>query len=214
MASDLLRISIMGGGPPGEVWSINPTFSLITAQDVSYADCAAIVTGINALSIATPLRTAMAGVSTVTGTRVEARTVGGTLQAQATGARGTPVTGTSPNVLPPQSAIVFSLRTPFPGASGRGRLYWPGTGIQLNSTGLRILGGTPEGLVTAFKSYMLGIEGVINSQLGGECTLAVWSRKNAARYAVNQIIVGDVVDTQRRRRDKLPEAYSATPYPV
>jgi len=46
-----------------------------------------------------------------------------------------------------------------------------------------------------------------------EANLTVWSRKTANFHDVNSLQVGNVLDTQRRRRDTLIEAYTAVTYP-
>jgi hypothetical protein len=46
-----------------------------------------------------------------------------------------------------------------------------------------------------------------------EANLTVWSRKTANFHDVNAIQVGNVVDSQRRRRDALIEGYTAVVFP-
>lgn len=214
MTSDLLRISIMGSAPGGERWSINPVWSLLTPDDVSYTDTSAICTAINTMVVPAGLRSALTTSSFVTGARVEARKVTGELQAQSESARPSATAGAGSTGHPPQSAIVVSLRTGFPGGSGRGRMYWPASGLPLTLSTLRVDPTYTPGILTGFKTLATDITAIINTQLGGAAVLAVWSRANNALYAVNRLIVGDVVDTQRRRRDALPEAYQSTTYPV
>jgi len=56
------------------------------------------------------------------------------------------------------------------------------------------------------------IDTAIEATMGG-VTLGVWSRKTLEVHAVTQIQMGDVCDTQRRRRDQLIEAVQALPFP-
>jgi len=56
------------------------------------------------------------------------------------------------------------------------------------------------------------IQAAIDVTLDG-VALAVWSRKNADLYVVNSIQVGDILDTQRRRRDQVIENYTVQSYP-
>jgi len=109
--------------------------------------------------------------------------------------------------------VVFSLRTNSPGGSGRGRLYWPALGGGITAAG-RL--GTSN--VTAFmggmKTYLLAIRDILaaNFPLIG-FDVAVRSRATKTTPHVVRMQVGDVVDTQRRRRDHLPESYQQVAIP-
>lgn len=124
---------------------------------------------------------------------------------------------TSSGSLPPQSAVVLSLRTDNPGASGRGRLYWPATAASL-TTAMRLGTPAPENVVAAAATYFSSLETNIEAAIPG---LPFWSSLNFAVRStstrttphVRRIMVGDVIDTQRRRRDGLPEAYQVAQYP-
>jgi hypothetical protein len=214
MVSAFIRLSILGTAPGGEVWSINPTFNLLADEVVTYADAAAIATAVNALTVPNQLRGLMATSSAVSGCRVEARRLDGSLESQAQSNRATPSPGLGSQVHPPQSSLVFSLRSGFPGASGRGRCYWPATGVTMTGTTLRVDPTSMAGTLSAFVTYMGDLKGAINSVLGSTCVLSVWSRKTSELYAINRVILGDVVDTQRRRRDNLPESYLSADLPI
>lgn len=212
--AQLLRISILGIAPGGEEWSVNPVFRISGAGDIiASAEGAQIVTGINALTVPTTLRALMASSSSVAGVRVEARFLNGNLEGVFEGLRGSAVAGTGAAPHPPQCATVFSLRTQTPGASGRGRVYWPATGIAMSASTLRGDSAVLGGALTGFKTYMASIETAIETVLAVPVSLDIWSRKNASSAPVDRIQVGDVVDTQRRRRDTLPEAYQEATYP-
>jgi hypothetical protein len=63
------------------------------------------------------------------------------------------------------------------------------------------------------KTYLSSVNGAITATVpGGE--LVVWSRKSGvALFNVTSIQMGDVLDTQRRRRDTLIESYQSVSYP-
>lgn len=125
--------------------------------------------------------------------------------------------GTGTGDLPPQSAAVISLRTDAPGASGRGRIYWPATGLVLENT-LRIPQGVGVGYADDAAQYFSNIETAMEN---AATALPPWSSLNFAVRSkttkttphVVRIQVGDVVDTQRRRRDAMPETYWVEAYP-
>lgn len=107
--------------------------------------------------------------------------------------------------LPPQCSVVLSIRTPFAGASARGRSYLPAP----STIGLTQLGR----LSATFCNALVGAEDVLISAVNSAANsdIGVYSRKNLAFLAANVIEVGDVVDTQRSRRNDLTETrYSAS----
>lgn len=210
----LMRVSILGTLPGGEVWSVNPVYRLGTGGDVptTALQCQQIVTAINSRVVPTGITGAMTTSTFVTGCRVEARVVNGTLEALAEGARSTPTGGTTSSGHPYQTSLVASLRTTHPGPSGRGRLYWPAVGIPILATTLRVNSTSVGTLLIGVKTFLSGIETDIEATMGG-AALGVWSRKEAAVHAVTSIQIGDVADVQRRRRDQLVEAVQASSYP-
>jgi hypothetical protein len=212
MPSDIIRVSIFGSLPGGDVWSVNPVFEITTGQEITYSEAVGAVNAINAVVVPTNLRAIMSASTTVTGCRVEARTYAGVLQAQAEGLRGSPVPGTGSSPLPFQSALVLSLRTAVAGGTGRGRLYWPATGLTLSATTLRPATALVTSFLADFKTYLTAVQAAIDGVVDETVALAVWSRVNASSAVVNRIMAGDVLDVQRRRRDAIPEAYQELSY--
>lgn len=212
--SQLMKISILGAFPGGEVWSVNPVYRLGTGLDVPVTDAnmTAIVTAINAITVPTAILTTMGTASSIVGVRAEARMATGELQNIAEAGRAVPVPGQGSSTHPFQTSIVTSLRSSASGARGRGRLYWPATGLALVAGTMRPATSGVTSILTGVKTYLSGIETAIEASVGG-ASLAVWSRLNASLSAVNLIQCGDVLDVQRRRRDSLIEGVSATPYP-
>lgn len=212
--AEQIKLSILGQMPGGEVWSVNPTWFLLNAPvTVSATQIAAIATNADAVTVPTAMRTMMATSTLFTGIRAEARDRNGLLEAQSEHTKPTVIPGTGTNPHPYQTSTVTSLRTDTPGASGRGRLYWPATGVVILATNMR-LSPTDQGtFLTAVRTYLTGLEAVITAQVG-PCHLAVYSRKETAFHKVVRILQGDVLDTQRRRRDALAENYSTLTYPT
>jgi hypothetical protein len=171
-----------------------------------------IVAAVNAISIPTGLRTVFNTATYVTGARVEARQLLGDLEAIAEGARIPPVAGTGTAHHPGQTAMVSSLRSTFPGARGRGRLYWPASGMILDGATLRVSSANVGTVLAAVDTYLSAIEAAVTASVG-TVRLCVWSRTGNNVHQITRIMVGDVLDTQRRRRDALAETYQEVAYP-
>jgi hypothetical protein len=179
---------------------------------VSPAQAATIAAAIAALSPTVNLDSVMSTSTIWTAVRVEARSVTGVLETLGEANKVTPNTGSGGTPHPFQTSIVASLRTATPGASGRGRLFWPATGISVQVPTLRPSSSVVNGYITGLKALLAGTTTAIDATLDG-VSLAVWSRKNAQLYPVTSIQAGDVLDVQRRRRDNLVEAVSTQAYP-
>lgn len=210
--ADILRVSILGTLPGGEVWSVNPCYRLDGGGTLNYSEALAAVAAVNAIAVPTGLRAMMNSGTAVTGCRVESRSYGGALESQADGLKATPTFGTGAGSLPYQSAAVLSLRTVAAGGKGRGRLYWPATGLQLAPATLRMTTAVRDAFATDFKNYLTAIQSAIDGVIDESLILAVWSRTNGSSSGVAKIMAGDVVDTQRRRRDAIPESYTEVTY--
>lgn len=213
--ANVIRVSILGSLPNGEVWSVNPVWQIggvSTAEDVTQADVVAMATAIAALVPPAGILGMLGSTTTLSGCRVEARRWDGTLAALAQASKVTPTAGTGSNAHPYQTSIVTSLRTSGVGGSGRGRLYWPGTGQPLNPD-LRIPSASTATIAAAAKTYLTSITGAMAPSLTNAPVLSVWSRTNSSTLPVNSIIVGDIADVQRRRRDALVETSSSVTFP-
>lgn len=127
--------------------------------------------------------------------------------------RATPLAGAGQAKCPPQVAVVISLRTATAGPSGRGRLYWPGMGVGTDVNG-RMTSANQQSLLSDFKTYAAAISGALNTAVGAlGMDMCIRSRKTKTSPHVSSIKIGNVLDTQRRRRDKLPETYVSVAYP-
>lgn len=103
--------------------------------------------------------------------------------------------------LPPQTALVVSLKTAIRTRAGRGRMYLPPFGTdQIDA------GRVPAATVTAVKNAAAAL---VNDLQATGYTPVIYHRGPHTTDVINQVIVGDVYDTQRRRRNKLVEARSS-----
>jgi hypothetical protein len=213
------RLSIQGTLASGEVWSINPCFNLggsfTPIWDQPSGDD--IAQALLDVVIPTPLKDAYSAAGAITGYRLEGRGDDHTLLGVAESAFTSPVVGTAAATKPPQTAMVFSLRTNTPGASGRGRLYLPALSVQISATNFRVSSTAVEAFLTAMSEYLRDVQDTIKANAGvfpwSTVELCVVSKTTGNRPLVTRIQAGDILDTQRRRRDKLTENYQAQPFP-
>lgn len=212
-----VRVSILGRMLSDEVWSINPVFDPTGEIEGSLSQTAldAATLAIANLSVPTQLRAQLSTLASRTGARVEVRhDADDTLIGISTQTSTTASPGTGGITAPSQTAIVVSLRTDVPGASGRGRLYWPALAAQYDTTTGRLNSTNLGTFLTDFKTYMTGIQSALATAFPPiGFSLAVRSRKNHTTPHVTRLQVGNVADTQRRRRDALAENYQLLAFP-
>lgn len=116
--------------------------------------------------------------------------------------------GTVAGVIPPQVTAVASLRTSQVGRRGRGRMFVPPFGTAGNNSG-RVSPGAIAALGAATKEFLEGCR--VSAGTGGVNVYPVITGAPFTQYAmINQVRVGDVFDTQQRRRRSLVEAYTST----
>lgn len=177
-----------------------------------------LITNITSAAIPTGLKTLMSNGAEFRGWRVEQHDEDESLTNVAESFYPTPIAGTGSASKTPQDSLVFSLRTSTPGARGRGRMYWPALGATLGSDfKLTNPSAATVALAAATLADMVGdqinLEWAANS-MAVTCELAVRSTTDHVSRKVERIQVGDVLDTQRRRRDNLPETYVVQSYPL
>lgn len=211
-----VRASVLGTAPNGEVWSVNPVFDptgeFPGAVDQTALDAAC--DAIAALAIGTQLRALMSTALSVTGARLEVRhDTDDSLLAISQQVRATALPGTGTPLRGAQNALVFSLRTNTPGASGRGRIYWPALATSLSAD--TRLGSTEQtAALSDFRIYMNAMRSALATAfptIGFD--LAVRSKTTHTTPHVNKVQCGNVLDTQRRRRDAMIEDYALLPFP-
>lgn len=109
--------------------------------------------------------------------------------------------------LPPQCAVVLSLMTAKAGRSGKGRIYLPLLGTNIGPDG-RIASGGTGGVAGPGARLLTDINSALAANQSGIPRVAVQSQAaGGGSSEVLAVRVGDVVDTQRRRRDALVENY-------
>lgn len=211
-----VRVSILGLAPGGETWSVNPVFDP-TGEFPGGVDQTALDTACDAIAALTPNAFLTGFMSTslqLTGAKVEVRSdTDDSLIGISQSVRPSPLSGTTSALRGAQNALVLSLRTTTPGASGRGRLYWPAVGTGVG-TDLRFPVGPVGDFLSGMKTYLNGMRTALASAfptIGFD--LAVRSKTTLTTPHVNKLQAGNVPDTQRRRRDAMIEDYTSLAFP-
>lgn len=119
-----------------------------------------------------------------------------------------PVAGSGTSIQDFTAALCVTLSTGRPGRSYRGRFYWPfitastTTGGRINVTSI-----TSAARADAFAQMLRMCADQFTGFPGTRPVVA--SAALGVLTAVSAVRVGDVLDTQRRRRDKLNETYGS-----
>lgn len=209
MAVPHIRVELRGTTASGaEVWSCG--FSTAPPvggglADVESLALEAAVTFANNFFSVTAVNSAFGTATRFTSTRVQQLEADGSVRATAESILGTPVVGSATTSLPTQCAVVVSLRSPTAGARGRGRMYLPNPAASALQSNGRLTTTVRDALAVNMRSAMNIWNGLADTEPVG-----VASAAGGFVTTVNKIQVGDVVDTQRRRRDALPESYYTT----
>lgn len=130
-----------------------------------------------------------------------------------------PVGGNTSSAFPPQVALAATITSEIQrGLAAKGRMYLPGVCALLTSTTAKISSTDTGTIATNFKTFLDAVNS--SSSVAGNVILASHGHfvkatdttpafyalpKNAAATGCR---VGDVYDTQRRRRNELPEVYT------
>lgn len=129
---------------------------------------------------------------------------------------GAAVTGNGvTNALAPQDSVVVSLWSGSRlGTGNHGRMYLPWARATISGTG-HISSPATSNVCGAMKIVLGGMQTVLRAQQdASDATLGIIpSDRSATPKPVNYIRVGDVVDTQRRRRNRIRETYFQVVFP-
>lgn len=123
------------------------------------------------------------------------------------------IPGTAAGNHPPQTCIVASLRTAAPGPRYRGRMYLPLlSGTVSTSTGL-YPSADASSIATAVKNELAAVAALSSWGAAGWTPIVASQVAGGSYHAITAVKVGNVFDTQRRRRNKIIESYSTVSYP-
>lgn len=119
----------------------------------------------------------------------------------------TPIVGTGAgSPMPPQLSVVASLRTDVPrGDATHGRMYLPGVNASVDADA-RISSTVATNIANGLKTLIDGVNGQTGG--GGLRVMLASSREFGTLRQVSKVLVGNLYDTQRRRRNGLQEGYT------
>lgn len=117
---------------------------------------------------------------------------------------------TSGVIMPNQVSLVVSLRSGLTiGKANKGRYYLPGPGLGVGTDG-RWPAGQLNDWLSCQLQMLRALEGDVSTELQ-DFKFAIISSLGAGTWNdVAEVAVGQVPDTQRRRRNALAEAYQAS----
>jgi hypothetical protein len=201
-----LKIVIGGQLIESQGWSIGITtrapsgFSpsdLATGAQQAYADFLSAAWS-TAASGTVPLSSFIGTAGNVAGAKVYFYSTGAT-QALGVGASsGAAVAGTNTVSSPPQCALVASLLSGYGGRDNRGRIYVPHVGRAVGTTGRSNV--VPVQFATTIANWLSLMR---TRSINGQPTIPIIGSANGAGLDITQVRADNVVDTQRRRRDKI-----------
>lgn len=104
---------------------------------------------------------------------------------------------------PPQCSAAFTLLTGLAGRRYRGRFYWPclAGGFTGDTLKLSIPATAAQDAAAMMNAIGASVPGAV------DLNVQVYSAVGDFLTPVNQVRIGDVIDTQRRRREALVEGY-------
>jgi len=126
----------------------------------------------------------------------------------------TPVAGgRTGDMLPPECAVVASLRTPNTSARGRGRCYLPPVGVGVLDTEAGAISSTETANIAARFAVLLDEASYDRTTPDDAHVYPIITGKTSPAwtnyYRVTTVRVGNVMDAQRRRRNQLVETYAS-----
>lgn len=208
-------VRILGYLPGGEVWSVTPKFASPLGCVEEYDDLLAWAQAIGAYIQGLPtnnrLRGYLSNQAGIEGVRVEYRDAANQLAQAAEFIFTTRLPGNGVPNKPYQCSVVASLRTGRPGRSFRGRLYWPCLSGSLSTATMRLLPDDTGVFATNMAELLDAMR--TSSPLEHDLMSVVVSLTTDTYTGINEIQVGDIIDTQRRRRDSLLEGIVSRPFP-
>lgn len=197
-----IRLTWGGSLPAGDVWQCGLTVGVLASPDNTTQATMQSVANQFQARVATYMTGSGAGTLLSTGgsvTRVRAYHVPASSNAAdlVAAATFTAYNGIgSGATLPNQCALVVSLRSTNPGRKGRGRFYLPA--LNPSVVNGRMNTPTPATVASATKTFLDGVNADLATLSAGYRLIA-----GTSTLPITTIVVDDIIDTQRRRRNKV-----------
>lgn len=204
----IFRLRVSGVGTYGDIWNINMHAD---SDETPAAAATALASAFTDAWEGTDTATADLGPqynASITVTQAAAAVLDPTTGQQQEAAEDIlELAGTADgDQLPPQVAIVVSWVTALRNRGGRGRIYLPAPATDTLSAA-RIS-------TAAVTATVAAIGRMLNGLVTAGLTPIIWSPGKPSPPAIISYNVGDVFDTQRRRRDQLQEVRTSAPVPT
>lgn len=119
-----------------------------------------------------------------------------------------PTGGEGGTQLPPQNSIAVSWRTHQIGAHGRGRIFLPSSASGSLSQA-KVAAGTQTDIVAAGVTLLEALAFTGTGSLAAHVRPIVTGKPFTRYGTITQVRVGSIMDTQRRRRNRLTEVYES-----
>lgn len=207
---------LLTGGPATEIWACSINGTLLKSGTIVQADYDAWLTDVAAglMTWYAASTSRMRSDSTLTYAKLNAIGPDGKY-AHPTTPHTKLLTSTAGGVgpvLPDFVTLAWSWKdTSHVGPASNGRIYPPNSLATYATGSTTVTSGELTAQVTAAKNLLNAISQTYTGGL--EFVPGLFSSKGAATGAILQIRVGNVLDVQRRRKNKFPETYSTTTYP-
>lgn len=204
---DVVKATFGGIIVGSQTWSVGINLQMATAVTPSQSalnDLATqLFTDFNSQVWSTTVTGAKAVKGNAVGSLSQVRTYyypGGAGRATAAGTSSNAAVASTVTTGYPQIAVVATLQTYVPGARARGRMYLPGQAANVQA-------GTSQLSATEAQAYATSIANFLSlvrtRTLQGSLLTPIVKSFTGQQTAITQVRVDTVVDTQRRRRDKL-----------
>jgi len=215
-ASNTLRLSLRGALLGPDIFDLSMWFTpsgtaTVPADAATAAALLAEITGASTFTaMVTTLRTFIATTDSYTQYAMYTYPSGGSHSSAAV-VQNVALAGTgATRALPNQIATVVSLRSPFAGRNNRGRFYVPTTSQNVISAPTsQLTSGSCSSLATAVANFLSHMNGAAFANLSGQSLRPCVSTRGSSAL-IASVIVDSVLDTQRRRRNKVTAAASST----
>lgn len=194
----IYRHTASGPGTAGDIWTVTMHSSSSASLTAAHSAWQTAVTGFWDSASAGAYWSTLTQVTDLETDQLDPTT--GRNVAQARSAVTLKGTDTG-QVLPPRVAMVTGLRTALPTRSGRGRMYWPApTDSFLTTSGLLL------------STTATAVAGFWATELGNMATTSppvILHRASMDTTPITSVTVGVVLDTQRRRTNKVAPSYAS-----
>lgn len=216
MATPYIRVRLLGVISTDDTWSVNPCFATGATGVPTQAAMDTWASNIAALNLGSILPTTIKGWMSsavgVSGVRLEWVNAAGAVEVVSEHLLDAPQFGGAAVNMPSECAVVTSLQTSLIGRRYRGRLYWPLLAVRLDDTTTRIHTPTTSAIATAVASWLQDVADALGT--GTDYDPVVVSKAAGTNAVVTGIKVGDVMDSQRRRRNGMKETYATVVIPA